>query len=93
MTTSLLLAAKNKSASEYENVEDKCPMVQFVELIAGKWAIPILYRLIVTAAPFVLASYSGQLRRLRKRANASITRIRATWLSDSKSLCTSPASG
>ena len=51
MTTSLLLAAKNKSASEYENVEDKCPMVQFVELIAGKWAIPILYRLIVTAAP------------------------------------------
>ncbi|EEQ11344.1 transcriptional regulator [Yersinia mollaretii ATCC 43969] len=26
-------------------------MVQFVELIAGKWAIPILYRLIVTAAP------------------------------------------
>ncbi|MGK4444861.1 winged helix-turn-helix transcriptional regulator [Yersinia enterocolitica] len=51
MTTSLLLAAKNKSASEYENVEDKCPMVQFVELIAGKWAVPILYRLIVTAAP------------------------------------------
>lgn len=31
--------------------EEKCPMVQFVELIAGKWAIPILYRLIVTAAP------------------------------------------
>ncbi|EEQ07382.1 transcriptional regulator [Yersinia bercovieri ATCC 43970] len=26
-------------------------MVQFVELIAGKWAIPTLYRLIVTAAP------------------------------------------
>ncbi|WP_019211593.1 winged helix-turn-helix transcriptional regulator [Yersinia massiliensis] len=51
MTTSLLLAAKNKSASEYESTEDKCPMVQFVELIAGKWAIPILYRLIVTAAP------------------------------------------
>ncbi|AHM72198.2 winged helix-turn-helix transcriptional regulator [Yersinia hibernica] len=38
---------KNKSAS----AADKCPMVQFVELIAGKWAIPILYRLIVTAGP------------------------------------------
>lgn len=24
-----------------------CPMVAFVNLIAGKWAIPLLYRLIV----------------------------------------------
>jgi len=28
-----------------------CPMVTFVNLISGKWAIPILYRLIVTDAP------------------------------------------
>jgi DNA-binding HxlR family transcriptional regulator len=28
-----------------------CPMVAFVNLISGKWAIPILYRLIVEDAP------------------------------------------
>ena len=28
-----------------------CPMTQFVNLISGKWAIPILYRLIVFNAP------------------------------------------
>ncbi|HGG0600700.1 TPA: winged helix-turn-helix transcriptional regulator [Enterobacter roggenkampii] len=28
-----------------------CPMTQFVNLISGKWAIPILYRLIVINAP------------------------------------------
>lgn len=30
---------------------ERCPMVDFVNLIAGKWAIPILYRLIVLNAP------------------------------------------
>lgn len=29
----------------------RCPMVDFVNLISGKWAIPILYRLIVIDAP------------------------------------------
>ncbi len=29
----------------------RCPMVDFVGLISGKWAIPILYRLIVTGRP------------------------------------------
>ncbi|HEY2452931.1 MAG TPA: helix-turn-helix domain-containing protein [Scandinavium sp.] len=28
-----------------------CPMVSFVNLIAGKWAIPILYRLILIDEP------------------------------------------
>lgn len=51
MTTHKLLTDKNKSASGSEISEERCPMVQFVELIAGKWAIPTLYRLIVTAAP------------------------------------------
>lgn len=31
--------------------QDPCPMTDFVNLIAGKWAIPILYRLIVLNAP------------------------------------------
>jgi DNA-binding HxlR family transcriptional regulator len=31
--------------------EKNCPMLRFVSLISGKWAIPILYRLIVTDAP------------------------------------------
>jgi len=30
---------------------EPCPMVDFVNLISGKWAIPILYRLIVIDKP------------------------------------------
>jgi DNA-binding HxlR family transcriptional regulator len=30
---------------------ERCPMLDFVNLISGKWAIPILYRLIVIDAP------------------------------------------
>jgi DNA-binding HxlR family transcriptional regulator len=29
----------------------RCPMVRFVDLVSGKWAIPILYRLILIDAP------------------------------------------
>ncbi|KDN12043.1 MAG: helix-turn-helix transcriptional regulator [Snodgrassella sp.] len=36
-----------------------CPMVKFVNLIAGKWAIPILYRLIITNGPIRF----GELKR------------------------------
>lgn len=32
-----------------------CPMTQFVNLISGKWAIPVLYRLIMLNAPVGLA--------------------------------------
>lgn len=31
--------------------DEPCPMLSFVSLIAGKWAIPILYRLIVIDTP------------------------------------------
>ncbi len=30
---------------------EPCPMVGFVNLVAGKWAIPILYRLILIDSP------------------------------------------
>jgi DNA-binding HxlR family transcriptional regulator len=30
---------------------ERCPMVDFVNLVSGKWAIPILYRLIVIGRP------------------------------------------
>ncbi len=30
---------------------EPCPMTDFVSLISGKWAIPILYRLIVLNTP------------------------------------------
>ena len=30
---------------------ESCPMVSFVNLISGKWAIPILYRLIIIDEP------------------------------------------
>ncbi|MEP3351648.1 MAG: helix-turn-helix domain-containing protein [Marinomonas sp.] len=31
-----------------EKNTNNCPMVDFVNIVSGKWAIPILYRLIVT---------------------------------------------
>ena len=35
-----------------KNVQHQsCPMTRFVSLVSGKWAIPILYRLIVLNAP------------------------------------------
>ena len=36
-----------------------CPMVKFISLISGKWAIPILYRLIITNEPIRF----GELKR------------------------------
>lgn len=32
-------------------MHERCPMVRFVDLVSGKWAIPILYRLILIDAP------------------------------------------
>jgi DNA-binding HxlR family transcriptional regulator len=42
-----------RSAGEVSAVgtEERCPMVDFVNLVSGKWAIPILYRLIITGGP------------------------------------------
>ncbi|WP_323664377.1 helix-turn-helix domain-containing protein [Pectobacterium carotovorum] len=41
----------NTSPSPPSDIAEPCPMVNFVNLIAGKWAIPILYRLIVIGDP------------------------------------------
>lgn len=46
-----LSTAENHDAMAVAHVPVPCPMRDFVELISGKWAIPILYRLIVTNAP------------------------------------------
>jgi DNA-binding HxlR family transcriptional regulator len=37
--------------AEPVNGAERCPMVDFVNLVSGKWAIPILYRLIVIGRP------------------------------------------
>ena len=39
------------SSSQPSGAAEPCPMVSFVNLVSGKWAIPILYRLIVIGAP------------------------------------------
>lgn len=56
-----------------------CPMTQFVNLISGKWAIPILYRLIIlntparfgellrAAAPITQKELTKQLRLFEQR--------------------------
>jgi len=40
-----------KKISDLPEADEPCPMVSFVNLVAGKWAIPIIYRLIVTDGP------------------------------------------
>lgn len=45
------MTSSKKTAPENDLSDERCPMVEFVNLISGKWAIPILYRLIITAAP------------------------------------------
>lgn len=39
---------KEQSAHYSQDLGSHCPMVDFVNIVSGKWAIPILYRLIVT---------------------------------------------
>ncbi|QMI05580.1 winged helix-turn-helix transcriptional regulator [Citrobacter sp. RHB25-C09] len=58
---------------------EPCPMTRFVNLIAGKWAIPILYRLIIlntpvrfgellrAAAPITQKELTKQLRLFEQR--------------------------
>lgn len=62
-----------------------CPMTQFVNLISGKWAIPILYRLVVlntpvrfgdllrAAAPITQKELTKQLRLFEQRGLVSRT--------------------
>jgi DNA-binding HxlR family transcriptional regulator len=47
MTAQAPLAAENNLPAAGE----PCPMVDFVNLVSGKWAIPILYRLIMIDGP------------------------------------------
>ncbi len=49
----MALGAKERTGKNLplSPVGEACPMVNFVNLIAGKWAIPILYRLIVIDGP------------------------------------------
>lgn len=70
----LLEACCEKKSEAYT-----CPMTQFVNLISGKWAIPILYRLIVfnppvrfgdllrAAAPITQKELTKQLRLFEQR--------------------------
>lgn len=41
---------RQKSSTKSGSTE-RCPMMDFVNLISGKWAIPILYRLIISKKP------------------------------------------
>ncbi|AIM21424.1 TPA: winged helix-turn-helix transcriptional regulator [Serratia marcescens] len=50
MTTQALLTAEN-NLSALPTAGEPCPMVDFVNLVSGKWAIPILYRLIIIDGP------------------------------------------
>ncbi len=47
MDASVLPRRKSAAAASVQ----PCPMVDFVNLVSGKWAIPILYRLILTDGP------------------------------------------
>ncbi|HEI9711262.1 winged helix-turn-helix transcriptional regulator [Serratia marcescens] len=50
MTAQAPLTAEN-NLSSLPTAGEPCPMVDFVNLVSGKWAIPILYRLIIIDGP------------------------------------------
>ncbi|TCD18840.1 transcriptional regulator [Lelliottia amnigena] len=70
---------------EKKNATESCPMTQFVSLISGKWAIPIIYRLIMlntpvrfgellrAAAPITQKELTKQLRLFEQRGLVSRT--------------------
>ncbi len=73
------MAEMLEECSEKKSEAYTCPMTQFVNLISGKWAIPILYRLIVfntpvrfgdllrAAAPITQKELTKQLRLFEQR--------------------------
>lgn len=70
-------------AEEKKCEHEPCPMTSFVGLVSGKWAIPILYRLIVlntpvrfgellrAAAPITQKELTKQLRLFEQRGLVS----------------------
>lgn len=42
---------KEKNLTALPAIGEPCPMVDFMNLLSGKWAIPILYRLIIIDGP------------------------------------------
>ncbi len=44
-----------------------CPMVSFVNLISGKWAIPILYRMIVIDEPIRFSDLQRAVRPITQK--------------------------
>ena len=71
------MAKRAARVGENNFVQHACPMTDFVNLIAGKWAIPILYRLIVlnallrAAAPITQKELTRQLRLFEQRGLVS----------------------
>lgn len=78
MSTAGLSTAK-KNLAGLPTAGEPCPMVDFVNLVAGKWAIPILYRLILiddpvrfselqrAVAPIAQKELTRQLRQFEQR--------------------------
>jgi DNA-binding HxlR family transcriptional regulator len=46
-----MVVTMTRRRDEETTRSERCPMVDFVNLVSGKWAIPILYRLIVSERP------------------------------------------
>ena len=79
------MASLQDIPGEKKSVVHACPMTRFVNLISGKWAIPILYRLIVlntpvrfgdllrAAAPITQKELTKQLRLFEQRGLVSRT--------------------
>ena len=53
---------KEKNRIKNPTTDSPCPMVDFVNIVSGKWAIPVLYRLIITDGVIRF----GALQRARK---------------------------
>jgi len=64
---SALIAKNNGTHAE----GDSCPMIDFVKLISGKWAIPVIYRLILLEGPL---RFSDLQRAIKPVTQKELTR-------------------
>lgn len=71
MLCTIIGDAMTQNISPVPHTNDGCPMVSFVNLIAGKWAIPILYRLMVLNRP---VRFSELLRAVEPITQKELTR-------------------
>ena len=71
MKTTMTPRGKRAHATEYD---DKCPLLRVMELIGGKWKLPILWHLAEAESAAVGVRYNELRRQVRGVTNMMLTK-------------------